>query len=131
MGKINIAGYGLAIGAVGQALLLDALIHKLPVWLIFMPLLVPWLIVHAVSFCRIAPCGPRRFAQILFIAMAWYFFDALVCELIWLLVPTGRADLTVATIAHLLCYGSVMSFIVLIRAIREARNYQASHFASK
>jgi hypothetical protein len=131
MGRINVAGYGLAIGAIGQALLLNALSHWFSAWLIFIPLLVPWLMVHVVSFCKVAPCRPRRFAQILSIAMAWYVFDALLCELIWLFIPTGRAIGLSAAIAHLLCYGSALCFIVLIHAVREARKYQAIHFASK
>lgn len=58
--------------------------------------------------------------------MAWYSLDTFVCELVWLLSPTGRSEVIVAAIAHALCYGSAMSFIVLIRAVRDARNYRAN-----
>jgi hypothetical protein len=127
MGRINIAGLALSLGAVGQAVLLGHWIGRFPSWFIFVPLLGPFLLVYVISFCRVAPCGPGRFAQILIIAMAWYSFDTFVCELVWLLAPTGRSDMYGAAIAHALCYGSAVSFIVLIRAVRDALNYQANH----
>lgn len=127
MGKINIAGWTLALGAAGQARLLGHLIDKVPFWLIFVPLCVPWLLVYVISFCRVAPCGPGRFAQLLIIAMVWYSCNTIACELIWLLIPTSHPDAYSAAIPHLLCYGSAASFIVLIRAVRDARNYHANH----
>ena len=124
MGKINIAGFALSLGAVGQALLLAHWIGS--VSLLVVALLGPYLLVHVISFCRVAPCGPGRFAQILIIAMAWYSFDTFACELVWLLAPTRRSDTIVAAIAHALCYGSAISFIVLIPAVRDARNHQTT-----
>jgi hypothetical protein len=127
MGKINIAGWALLLGALGQALLLGHLSDRVPSWLTLVPLAGPWLLVYVISFCRVAPCGPRRFAQILTFAMAWYSFNTLGCELVWLLFPTGRSHMYSAAIPHTLCYGSAVSFIVLIRAVRDARNYQMNH----
>lgn len=127
MGKINIAGWTLALGAAGQARLLGHLIDKVPFWLVFVPLSGPWLLVYVISFCRVAPCSPNRFAQLLIIAMSWYSFDALACELVWLLIPKGRSQMFSAAIPHALSYGSALSFIVLMRAVRDARNYRASH----
>jgi hypothetical protein len=124
MGRINIAGFALAAGAVGQNLLLGQLVDRGPSWLIFASLFGPWLLVYVISFCRVAPCGPGRFAQILIFAMAWYSVNTFVCELVWLLVPAGRSQMYSAAIPHALCYGSALSFIVLIRAVRAARNYQ-------
>ena len=37
-----------------------------------------------------------------------------------------RSDTIVAAIAHALCYGSAISFIVLIPAVRDARNHQTT-----
>jgi hypothetical protein len=123
VGRINVAGYGLALGALGQSLLLNRFVGKMPFWLYFVPLLGPWLLVHVISFCRVAPCGPRRFAQMLIIAMAWYTFDTLVCELVWLLDPAGRSLMYSAAIPLVLCYGSAAVFIVFVSAVREARKY--------
>ena len=127
MGRINIAGWGLAVGAVGQALLLGHLSDRVPSWLIFVPSCGPWLLVYVISFCRVAPCGPGRFAQILIVAIAWYSINKFACELIWLLVPASRSQMYSAVIPHALCLGSAFSFIVLIRAVRDAREYRTNH----
>jgi hypothetical protein len=128
MGRVNIMGYVLGLGAVGQALMLgNAIHHKVPEWLIFAPLLVPFVTVHIISFCRVAPCGPQRFAQILTFAMAWYVADTVVCELVWLLLPASRSRVYSAVIPHVLAYGCAVSFIALMRAVRDARQYAAEH----
>ena len=127
MGKISVAAWALLLGAVGQALLLGHLLDNVPDWLIFAPLCGPWLIGYAISFCRVAPCGPGRFAQILIFAMAWYSFDTFVCEMIWLFVPAGRSRMYIAVIPHGLCLVGALSFIVLIRGVRHAREYQTNH----
>jgi hypothetical protein len=127
MGRINIAGWTLLFGAIGQALLLGNTMDRVPHWLMWVPLFGPWLLVYVISFCRVAPCGPGRFAQLLIVSMAWYSLDTLACELVWLLVPAGRSHMYSAVVPHALCYGSALSFIVLIGAVRHARNYQANN----
>jgi len=133
MGRINIAGFALMLpGALGQSLLLGRSLfnhprHVVPFRLIFVLLYAPGLLIWAISFCKVAPCGPKRFAQLLTIGMAWYSFNTLACELVWLLIPASRPQTYSAAIPHLLCYGSALSFIVLIRAARDARNYHATH----
>ena len=124
MEKINISAFGLAFGAVGQSLLLGHLLDRYPHWFAFAPLLGPWLLVYVISFCRVAPCTPSRFRQLLVIAMAWYSLDTVVCDLLWLLVPSSRSSNYSATIPHVLCYGCTLTFIVLIRAVRSAQSYQ-------
>jgi hypothetical protein len=124
MGKINITAYGLAVGTLGQSLLLGNLFDRVPHWLM-LALLGPWLLLHVISFCRLAPCGPRRFAQLLIIAMAWYSLDTVMCELVWLFVPTSRSCMYSETLPHVLCYGGALAFIPLSRAIRWARDYQS------
>lgn len=121
MGWINLASLGLVIGAVGQGVLLRPMLGSLPFWPIFVWLMVPWLLVFGVSFCQVAPCGPRRFAQILIFSMAWYSLDTVACELVWLFGPRDVSYATSAAIAHALCYGGAMVLILLIRAVRGAR----------
>ena len=121
---INIAAFALAFGALGQALLLGHLTDRIPFWLVFIPLWMPGLLIYVISFCRVAPCGPRRFAQLLIVAMAWYSIDTVVCELLWLLIPSARSHTYSAAIPHTLCYGSAVSFMVLIRGVRIARTHQ-------
>jgi len=128
MGRINIAGFALMLfGTLGQSLLLGRLTDVVPSWLTFALLFLPGLLVYAISFCQVAPCGPKRFAQLLIVAMIWYSFDTVACELVWLLTPTNRSHVYSAVIPHALCYGSTFSFILLIRAVRDARNYHATH----
>ena len=112
MGRVNITGYVLGFGAVGQSLLLGHAVRGIPPWLNFTPLLLPFLFLHVVSFTRVSPCGPLRFAQILTIAMAWYVADTFACELIWLLFPAARSHVYSAILPHLIAYGSAVSFIV-------------------
>jgi hypothetical protein len=127
VGRVNITGYVLGFGAVGQCLMLGNVIRQVPHWLIFTPLLVPFLIVHVISFCRVAPCGPRRWAQMLMFAMAWYIADTVVCELVWLLLPAARSHVYSAIIPHAIAYGCVVSFVVLVKAVRDARRYAVVH----
>ena len=127
MGKINVAAYGMAFGAVGHGLLLGRRFGAFPTWPIFMLLLAPWMLAHAISFCRVAPCGPRRFALLLSIAIGWYSLNTLVCELLWVSAPTAAHRISDAVIAHAIAYGGAISFIVLIRAIRAARTFAARH----
>ena len=127
MGRVNLVGYVLGFGAVGQALMLGNAIHGVPSWLIFLPLLIPFLVVHIISFTRVAPCGPRRWAQLLTIAMVWYLADTLVCELVWLLLPAARSHVYSAAVPHIIAYGCVVGFVVLVRAAREARQYAIDH----
>jgi hypothetical protein len=127
VGKINVASWALLLGAVGHALLLGRLMDRVPHWLLFVPLFGPWLLGYVISFCRVAPCGPGRFAQILIVAIAWYSINTFACELIWLLVPASRSQMYSAVIPHALCLGSAFSFIVLIRAVRDAREYRTNH----
>jgi hypothetical protein len=127
MGIINIAGYLLAAGALGQALMLGNVPHRVPFWLVFVPLLGPFLLVYVISFCRVAPCGPLRFAQLLTIAMAWYVIDTLGCESIWLFVPASRSHMYSPAIPHVLSYGCAISFVVLTRAVCDARKHAKDH----
>jgi hypothetical protein len=123
MGKINVAAYGMALGTLGQALMLARRPGAYPSWAMFLLLLGPWILVHLISFCKVPPCGPKRFAQILSISMWWYSFDTLCCELLWVFAPTSTSRLSVAVFAHAFAYGGATSFIVLIRAVRAARTF--------
>jgi len=127
MGRINVAGWVLALGAVGQSLMLGNVITKIPFWIVFVPFLGPYLVIHVISFCRVAPCGPRRFAQILTFAMAWYVVDTLDCELIWLFLPAKRSHMYPVAVPHVLAYGCAVSFVILLRGIRDARQYAIDH----
>jgi len=126
MGTINVAAYGMALGAIGQALLLTRRLGAFPIWPIFVLLLGPWILAHVISFCRVAPSGPRRFALLLSVAIWWYSFDTTVCELLWM-SATAASRIADAAIAHAIAYGGASSFIVLIRAVRSAKTFAENH----
>jgi hypothetical protein len=126
LGFINVAGYGLAFGSIGQALLLAPRFPKLPFWMIYLLLLTPWLIIHAASFCSVAPCGPRRFHQILTVAVSWYALNTLLAELLHVSRSSIPPPKYPAAIPHLIICGGAISFAVLIRAVIEIRRYELS-----
>ena len=125
-GLINVAGYGLALGSVGQALLIVLGFPKVPFWMLYVPLLIPWLLVHVISFSRAAPCGPRRFYQILLVAMSWYAINTLVAEVSYFALEVAPPRYPVAIPRLLIICGGAISFPVLIRAVRGIRRYELS-----
>jgi hypothetical protein len=126
LGMINISSFGLWVGSVGQALLLTSSFPAVPLWVVYIPLLGPWILVFVLSFCQVAPCGPRRFYQILMAAMCWYVFNTLVAELAHL--PRGAVEPPNYPIGvpHLIILAGAISFVVLIRAVIQIRRYELS-----
>jgi len=124
MGRINVAGWGLMFGAVGQAVLLHTRFSKVPFWMFYVPLFTPWLLVYTISFCRVAPCGPRRFAQILMLSMVWYSINTLLSELSWLFVRTAPSPVFLVVLPHALIAIGACSFFVLVPAVRMAREHE-------
>ena len=80
LGGINVASYGLMVGAAGQALLYRRVFTHVPNGLILGVLFLPWLTVFTISFCKAAPCGPRRFRHLLTGAMCGYALATLFAE---------------------------------------------------
>jgi hypothetical protein len=117
MGTLNIASWGLLIGAMGQWALYRPLFPRLPDWLILGALFVPWLTVFTISFCFRAPFGPRPFRRCLIFAIGWYWILAVLAEaLCWFIQPAHHGDFS-PIVARLLmyCVGAV-SLFVFIRA---------------
>jgi hypothetical protein len=116
MSTLNVASWGLLIGALGQCVLYSSLFQHLPQWLVLIPLLPPWLMVYVISFCRQAPCGPLRFRQFLLFAMCWYAATSLIADAMTVLThpfPRGHLSLTVGRV---FMYAGGLTFIVFIRA---------------
>jgi hypothetical protein len=87
LGRLNIASFGLLVGAVAQGILVaiqftDPQPARLPA-LYLAPFVPPWLIVYFSTFVRGYPCGPRSFRRVLIFAMAWYATATLVVEVIY------------------------------------------------
>jgi hypothetical protein len=115
-GKLNIASWGLLVGALGQAGLYHNLFPQLPTWAVMAPLALPWLTVYTISFCKVAPFGPRPFRNFLLFAICWYAVLTVIAETLLFVfrpAPQGHFPLFVARI---LTYVAALSFIVLIRS---------------
>jgi hypothetical protein len=98
--------------------------QRVPLWMIFVALLPPWLTVYTVSFCRQAPFGARRFGQCLIFAMGWYAIMTLLAEALHLVIhATPRGHFSV-TVARVLTYLGALTFIVLVRACVQLCRYE-------
>lgn len=116
MSKLSIASWGLLIGATGQMGFYGRLFPSSLAWLVWVVLLLPWLTVFTVSFCKQPPFGPRAFRYCLVFAMGLYVVITLLAETLYLIIhpaPSGHFPLIVARI---LMYLSAFSFIVFVRA---------------
>ena len=116
MGKLHIASWGLLLGAMGQAGLYMNLLPQRPTWAIMAPLALPWLTVYTISFCKVAPFGPRPFRNCLLFAMCWYAVLTIIAEiLLFIFHPAPQGHFPVF-VARILTYVAALSFIVLIRS---------------
>jgi hypothetical protein len=124
MGELNIASWALLIGAWGQMGFYGLLFPRLPTWAIMAPLYLPWLTVYVISFCRVAPFGPRPFRYCLTFAMCWYAVMTLLAEGLYLItrpVPLGHLPI----LAVRLCtYLAALSFTVFVRVCIQLRRYE-------
>jgi hypothetical protein len=125
MGLLNLSSFGLAVGAVGQALFFGYLFSNFPSKIGFLGVLVPWFVIYTITFCRCAPCGRRPFRLILIFAMSWYTAAALLAEVLCLIIrpiPHGHYSLI---IPRLLMYLGSLSFIVFVRGCISLRSLES------
>jgi hypothetical protein len=115
MGILNVASWGLLIGALGQSLFYAPLFPRLPTWVVWTFLLPPWLTIFTISFCRQPPFGPRPFRFVLVFAMCWYALAAMLGESLHFLLRPVPAVHYSFTVARSLMYFGALSFIVLVR----------------
>jgi len=116
MGKLHIASWGLLLGAMGQAGLYMNLLPQRPTWAIMAPLALPWLTVYTISFCKVAPFGPRPFRNCLLFAMCWYAVLTIIAEILLFIFHPCPARSLPSLVARILTYVAALSFIVLIRS---------------
>jgi hypothetical protein len=124
MSRLNIASWGLLIGAIGQSGFYGSLFPRLPDWIMFPILALPWLTVFIISFCNQPPFGPRLFRYFLVFTMCWYGVVTLLAEALHFFIhpaPYGHFSITVARV---LTYLGALSFIVFVRACRDLSIYE-------
>jgi hypothetical protein len=126
MGKLSIASWGLWVGALGQAGLYGNLLPQLPTWAVYAPLLLPWLTVFTISFCRVAPFGPRPFRNCLLFAICWYAVMTAIAEASFLIIHPATQGQFPVIAARILTYFGVLSFIVLIPAYISLRRLDSN-----
>ena len=126
MGTIHIAGWGLLVGAMGQAFLYKNLFPHLTGWVVICVLFVPWFTVYVISFCKRPPCGPRPFRRCLIFAMIWYLAMTLLGEaLSFFIQPPPSGDFSLIVSRVLMYLFGAASFAVLIRICFILRGYEA------
>ena len=123
MGKLNVASWGLCLGAVGQAGLCGNLLPHFPLWAIMAPLYVPWLTVFTISFCKVPPFGPRPFRNCLLFAICWYVAVTAIAEAFFLILPAAPQGHFPLVAARAITYVGALSFFVLIPAYVSLRRF--------
>jgi len=124
MNQLSVASWGLFIGAIGQGILYGYLFPHLPMWIVTGITLLPWLIVFGISFCRVAPFGPRPFRYCLVFAMCWYTVVALLGETLYFLTrPATNKHFSIIP-ARVPTYLGLLSFIVFVRVVFALRRYE-------
>jgi hypothetical protein len=127
MSVLNVASFGLLIGAMGEWFFYGYLFPRFPAWIVMAAVYIPWLTVFTISFCRQPPFGPRPFRYCLMFAMCWYAAIALLAEALNLLIhpaPHGRFPII---LARVLMYLGAFSFIVFVRACVALRRLQTKY----
>jgi hypothetical protein len=124
MGSINVTSYGLAFGAIGQAAFFGSLFQRHDT-LIFLFLLLPWLTIYTISFCRQAPVGPRTFRYVLMFAMCWYAVVTLLAESLHFLLHSAPYGHFSFTVARWFMYLGALSFIVFVRVCIVLRRHES------
>jgi hypothetical protein len=127
LGKVHIAGYCLAIGALGQRVLYKGVFPHFPEWIVWTVLFLPWLTVYTISFFKRPPVSPQRFRQCLVFAMCWYAGATLLVEILHMVVHPSPSEHFPNSVARLLAYGGALSFIVFIQACAFLRHYETTH----
>ena len=117
MNQLSIASLGLFVGALGQGVFYGYLFPRLPTWIVTSVSLLPWLIVFAISFCRVAPFGPRPFRYCLVFAMCWYVVVTLLAETFYLLTRPAPSKHFSIIVARVPTYFGLLSFIIFIRVV--------------
>jgi hypothetical protein len=82
--------------------------------------------VFTVSFCRQPPFGARPFRYCLIFSMCWYAVMTVLAETLHLLVQPAAQEHLPNTIARVLTYFGVLSFVIFIRACVMLRRYEAA-----
>ena len=114
MNQLSLASWGLFIGAFGQGAFYEYLVPYLSAWIVNGISLLPWLIVFFISFCRVAPFGPKPFRYCLVFAMCWYTTVTLLAEAPFLLThPTENMHFSII-VARVPTYLGLLSFIIFV-----------------
>jgi hypothetical protein len=127
MNQLSIASWGLFIGAIGQGVFYGYLFPHLSAWIVIGISLLPWLIVFFISFCRVAPFGPRPFRYCLVFAMFWYTLVTLLAETLYLLTRPAASKHFSIIVVRVPTYLGLLSFIVFVRVVFALRRYETEN----
>lgn len=127
MNQLSIASWGLFIGAIGQVVFYGYLLPHLSARILIGISLLPWLIVFFISFCRVAPFGPKPFRYCLVFAMCWYTVVTLLAETLYLLTRPAASKRFWIIVARVPTYLGLLSFIVFVRVVFALRRYETEN----
>jgi hypothetical protein len=113
----------------GQMLLIAPLFPNFPSWLLLTFLLLPWLTIHFISFCREPFLIPRHFRYVLLFAMSGYGVACVIAEAVHFLLKPAPEPHSSVYAARIIMYSGGLSFIVFIRFCFWLRSYEANEAA--
>jgi len=116
LGTLNIASYGFLVGAFGQFWFYVRLFSHTSEWLLLGVLLIPWLALFTITFCKQSPFGPRPFRFCLTLVMCSYALLTVLAEILQQFHPLPSDGFFSITLARILMYIAFLSFIPLGRS---------------
>ena len=129
LGNLYLFGLSLAVGATGLQWFYVRAFSAAPSWLIWTVLFLPWLTIHVITFCKVAPFGPRPFRRCLLLVVGAYALLIVGAEDIQAVRHLPTDGVFSLTLARVLMYIGCISFIPFARAYLALRNSEATNGA--
>lgn len=126
---MNLINYCLLVGAMGQCWFYGRLFPNVPMWIVLIILMVPWLVVHVVTFCNGQCLKPQSFRRLLISVMCWYAFVTALAEVIHFFCHLPSDGNFTVTAARILMYGGGICFIPFIDVCIFIRHQDSSRAA--
>src|SRR5262249_49729034 len=121
LGGLNIKSFGLAFGAVGLSWFYGRLFPALGSGVMLGLLMIPWIVLYAITFTRVSPCGPRCFRIVLLGVAGMYLALVVGAEIIQLLLHLPADGAYPLSVARAFMYFGCLTLIPVVRAYRQVQ----------